>query len=103
MGLIAQHNCILAIPALSIVVSEKNIFSCFSYYKPIPDPRGMIGRIYKGYYYPLLYTKYKSPGLCGFREEDFYGFPVGINKHHIWKISIFLLLRWSLLVQINKI
>ena len=48
----------------------------FSYYKPIADPRSMVGRIYKGNYYPLLYTKYKSPGLCDFREEDFYGFPI---------------------------
>ena len=36
----------------------------------------MVGRIYKGNYYPLLYTKYKSPGLCDFREEDFHGFPI---------------------------
>ena len=77
MGLIVSHFCcIVDIPALGIVVSEK-IFLCFffSYYKPIADPRGMVGRIYKGNYYPLLYTKYKSPGLCDFREEDFYGFP----------------------------
>ena len=79
MGLIVPHFCcILDIPALGIVVSEKKIFfSCFfSYYKPIADPRGMVGRIYKGNYYPLLYTKYKSPGLCDFREEGFYGFPI---------------------------
>ena len=24
----------------------------------------------------LLYTKYKSSGPCGFREEDFYVFPI---------------------------
>ena len=48
----------------------------FSYYKAIADPRGMGGSIYKGNYYPLLYTQYKSPVLCDFREEDFYGFPI---------------------------
>ena len=36
----------------------------------------MVGRIYKGNNYPLLYTKYKSPGLCDFREKEFYGFPI---------------------------
>ena len=48
----------------------------FSVFKPIADPKGMVGRIYKGNYYPLLYTKYKNPGLLVFREEDFYGFPI---------------------------
>ena len=79
MGLIvSRFCCILDIPALGIVVLEKKIFFMFffPYYKPIADPRGMVGRIYKGNYYPLLYTKYKSPGLCDFREEDFYGFPI---------------------------
>ena len=79
MGLIVSHFCrILDIPALGIVVSKKKIFFMlfFSYYKPIADPRGMVGRIYKGNYFPLLYTKYKSPVLRDFREEDFYGFPI---------------------------
>ena len=75
-----SHFCgILDIPALGIVVSEKKIlfvFFFYYYYKPIADPRGMVGKIYKGNYYPLLYTKYKSPGLCDFREEDIYGFPI---------------------------
>ena len=85
MGLSVSHFCcILDIPALGIVVSEKNIFyvftlffffCCCCFFKPIADPGGMVGRIYKGNYYPLLYTKYKSPGLCDFREEDFHGFP----------------------------
>ena len=35
------------------------------------DPRGMVGRIYKGDYLTLLQTKYKTSGLYGFREEDF--------------------------------
>ena len=77
MGLIVSHFCgIFDIPALGIVVSEKKIcfHVFFSYYKPIEDPRGTVGRIYKRNYYPLLYTKYKSPGFCDFREEDFYGF-----------------------------
>ena len=54
MGLIVSHFCcILDIPALGIVVSEKKILFMFffSYYKPITDPRGMVGRIYKGNYY----------------------------------------------------
>ena len=75
MGLNVSHFCcILDIPALGIVVSEKKIL--FSVFKPIADARGMVGRIYKGNYYPLLYTKYKYPGLLDFREEDFYGFPI---------------------------
>ena len=75
MGLIVSHFCcILDIPALGIVVSEKIFFMFF--FLIIADPKGMAGRIYKGNYYPLLYTKYKSPGLCDFREEDFYGFPI---------------------------
>ena len=73
MGLIVSHfDCILDIPALGIVISEKIVFMFFSYYKPIADPRGVVCSIYKGNYYPLLYTKYKSPGLCDFREEDFF-------------------------------
>ena len=78
MGWIVSHFCcILDIPALGIVVSEKKIFfHVFSYHKPIADQRGMVGRIYKGNYYPLLYTKYKSPGLCDFREKNFNGFPI---------------------------
>ena len=75
MGLTVSHFCcILDISALGIVVSEKKIF--FSVFKPIADPKGMLGKIYKGNYYPLLYTKYKNPGLLDFREEDFYGFPI---------------------------
>ena len=70
-----SHFCgILDISALGIVVSgNKFFFSCFffPYYKPIADPRGMVGRIYKGNSYPLLYTKYKSAGL-----NDFSGFPI---------------------------
>ena len=53
MGLIVSHFCcIVDIPALGIVVSEKIFYGFFfSYYKPIADPRGMVGRIYKGNYY----------------------------------------------------
>ena len=36
------------------------------------DPRSMIGRIYVGYHYLLLHTKYKSSGPYGLREEDFF-------------------------------
>ena len=35
-------------------------------------PRDTVGRIYKGAYYTLLHTKYKSSGPHGFREEDFF-------------------------------
>ena len=38
------------------------------------DPRGMIGRIYVGYHYTLLITKYTGFRPCGFREEDFFIF-----------------------------
>ena len=41
------------------------------------DPRGTVGRIYKGDHYTLLLTKYESSGPCGFGEEDFfYVFPI---------------------------
>ena len=42
------------------------------------DPRGMVGmvRIYKEDYHTLLHTKYESSGLCGFRKEDFFVFPM---------------------------
>ena len=36
--------------------------------------RGSIGRIYVGYHYTLLHTKYVSCGPHGFREEDFLRF-----------------------------
>ena len=35
------------------------------------DPRGMTCTIYNGDYQTLLYTKYRSSGPFGFREEDF--------------------------------
>ena len=37
-------------------------------------PGGMIGRIYEGYHYTLLHTKYIGFRPCGFREEDFFIF-----------------------------
>ena len=40
------------------------------------DPWGTVGRIYKEEYYTLLHTKYESSGPCGYREEDFYVFPI---------------------------
>ena len=36
------------------------------------DPKGMIGRIYVGYYLTLLHTKYTGLRPCGFREEIFF-------------------------------
>ena len=72
------------------MVSEKKIFSCFSYYKPMVDvapghglfglqgawpiwtPRGMVGTGFiKG-----IHTKYKSSGPHGFREDFVYVFPI---------------------------
>ena len=36
------------------------------------DPRGTVGRIYKGEdHYTLLHTKYESSGPCGFGEVFF--------------------------------
>ena len=34
------------------------------------DPRGTFSSIYKEDHNTLLHTRYESPGLCGFREED---------------------------------
>ena len=36
------------------------------------DPRGTVGRIYKGDHNTLLHTKYESSGPCGLGEEDFF-------------------------------
>ena len=47
------------------------------------DPRAMIGTIYNGDYQTLLHTKYCSSGPCGFREEDFFSFPIV----SLWKLS----------------
>ena len=38
----------------------------------ISDPRGMLGRIYVKLHIPVLHTKYRSFGCCGFTEEDFF-------------------------------
>ena len=64
---------------------EEDFFTFF-YYKSMEandprgvanlDPRGMIGRIYEGYHYTLLHTKYIGFRPCGFREEDFFIFPI---------------------------
>ena len=64
------------------MVSEKKIFLSFSHCKSMRandprdvaslDPRGLIGRIYVGDHYTLLYTKYISCRPHGFREEDFF-------------------------------
>ena len=35
------------------------------------DPRGTVGRFYKGDHYTLLHTKYGSFVPCGFREDLF--------------------------------
>ena len=36
------------------------------------DPRGTVGRIYKGNHNTLLHTKYESSGPCGLGEDDFF-------------------------------
>ena len=61
---------------------EARLAGCFSHCKSmgandprsgaIFDPRGMVGRIYKGEHYTLLHTKYESSGPCGFGEENFF-------------------------------
>ena len=63
------------------MVSEEDLLSFF-HYKSVGvndprgmanlDPRGMVGRIYVGDHYTLLYTKYMSCRTHGFREEDFF-------------------------------
>ena len=60
MGLIVPHNIAAYLISLLWILwfQRRRLFSCFSYYKPIEDPRGMVGRINKGNYHPLLYTKY---------------------------------------------
>ena len=35
------------------------------------NPRGTVGRIYKGDHNKLLHTKYESSGPCGLGEEVF--------------------------------
>ena len=40
------------------------------------NPRGTVGRIYKGDHYTLLLTKYESSGPCGFGGDFFYVFPI---------------------------
>ena len=78
-----KHCYVLNIQALGLVVSKKIICSCYSYYKPLADndaplgvanldPRGMVGRFYRGDYLTLLHTKYKSSGPHGIREENLF-------------------------------
>ena len=42
----------------------------------ILEPRGLIGKIYVGDHNTLLHTQYVSDGPHGFREEDFFRFPI---------------------------
>ena len=75
------------IKALDLMVSDEKIFLRFpvvSLRKMMTpwavanlDSRSVIGRIYVGYHYLLLHTKYKSSGPHGLREEDvFIHFPI---------------------------
>ena len=88
-GIIKGHtnHCFTQnIKALGLMVSEKNIFYVFSYYKSMEandprgvanlDPRCMICRIYKGYHKTLLHTKYIGFRPCGLRDEIFSYFPI---------------------------
>ena len=83
MGLILSHFCcILDIPALGIiVVSEKKIYffyHVFFSYLSLSQTQGawLAGFIKGTTIHCYIYTKYKSPGLCDFREENLYGFPI---------------------------
>ena len=38
----------------------------------ISDPRGILSRIYVKLRIPMLHTKYRSFGCCGFRKEDLF-------------------------------
>ena len=70
------------IKALYLLVSETKTFFYFSYCNSMGandprgvanlEPRGIIGRIYKGDYQTLLHTKYKSSGPHGFKQEGFF-------------------------------
>ena len=68
------------------MVSEKNIFLCFSYYKSMGanapremanlDPRDMIGRIYVGYLLTLLHTNIQALSLVVSEKKIFSYFPI---------------------------
>ena len=83
---ITNHCYTQNINTLAFKISEKKIFLCFPYYKSMGDndpqgvanldPKGMIGRIYVGYHYTLLHTKYTGFRPCGFREDFFIFFPL---------------------------
>ena len=77
MGLIVSYFCcILDIPALGIVVSEKKIFSCFILIVSISQTLGAwLAGFIKGTTIHC-YTQNIKALDCDFREEDFYGFPV---------------------------
>ena len=80
---------------MGLMISEKKIFLSFSHYKSMGandhqgmaslDPRGMVGRIYVGYYLTLLHTKYLSSWPHGFREEYFLSFFPLISLSELWK------------------
>ena len=73
------HRYIQNMKALSLVVSEKNIFLCFF---PMTrggacmEPRGTVSTIYKEDHYTLLHAKYESFGPCCFGEDFFMFFPM---------------------------
>ena len=78
MGMIVSYFCcILHIPALGIVVSEKKIFSCFFFL--IVSLSQTQGTWFAGFIKGTTIHCYTQniKGLdCDFIEEDFYGFPV---------------------------
>ena len=88
------HCYIQNMKALGLVVSEKKIFMFFPWRpqgRARMNPRGTVGRIYKEDHYTLLHPKYERSGPCGFREEDFFVFPIVClwelmtqGRGHIW-------------------
>ena len=54
------------------------------------DPRGTVGSIYKGGYYTLVHTTYESSGPYGFREEDFFVFPMTTRGGPVWTLGAWL-------------
>ena len=84
------HCYIQNVKALSLVVSGKKIFLCFSHDAPGAGPVWTPGARLAGFikedHYTLLHTKYESSVPCCFGEEDFfYVFPINVS---LWELSV---------------